>query len=111
MWLKPSCTTCRSAVAFLDARSVEFIRHDLAKERPPRELLARLVEQHGIEKVMNPRGRTFRERGIDPAALTKAAAVELMLEEPNLMRRPLLLAGGKAVFGFDREAYEALARR
>ena len=31
-----------------------------------------------------------------------------MLEDPNLMRRPLVLAKGKAVFGYDREAYETL---
>jgi arsenate reductase-like glutaredoxin family protein len=31
-----------------------------------------------------------------------------MLEEPNLMRRPLVLANKKAVFGYDAKAYETL---
>lgn len=43
--------------------------------------------------------------------MTKRQAIDLMMEEPNLIRRPLLLRGGKAIFGFDAEAYEKLAKR
>jgi arsenate reductase-like glutaredoxin family protein len=43
--------------------------------------------------------------------MTKRQAIDLMMEEPNLIRRPILLRGGRAVFGFDAEAYEALAKR
>jgi len=45
------------------------------------------------------------------ATMTKSQAIDLMMEEPNLIRRPILLRGGRAVFGFDAEAYEDLARR
>jgi arsenate reductase-like glutaredoxin family protein len=34
-----------------------------------------------------------------------------MMEEPNLIRRPLVLANGKAVFGYDSEEYERLAKK
>jgi arsenate reductase-like glutaredoxin family protein len=40
--------------------------------------------------------------------LTKSEAIDLMLEEPNLMRRPLVLANRKAIFGYDAEAYSNL---
>jgi arsenate reductase-like glutaredoxin family protein len=43
--------------------------------------------------------------------MTKRQAIDLMLEEPNLIRRPLLLRGGRGVFGFDADAYDELARR
>ena len=45
------------------------------------------------------------------ATMTKRQAIDLMMEEPNLIRRPILLRGGRALFGFDAEAYEALARK
>ena len=38
-----------------------------------------------------------------------AAAIDLMLEDPNLMRRPLVLAKGKALFGYDAKEYEKWA--
>ncbi len=34
-----------------------------------------------------------------------------MMEEPNLIRRPLVLAKGKAVFGYDADEYERLAKK
>ncbi len=44
--------------------------------------------------------------------MTKKQAIDLILEEPNLMRRPLVLAEGKrAVFGLDLEAYDELTGR
>jgi arsenate reductase-like glutaredoxin family protein len=43
--------------------------------------------------------------------MTKKQAIELMLEEPNLIRRPLVLSGRNAVFGFDAAKYEELSRK
>ena len=110
IYLKPACTTCRKAVADLASRGFELRRHDLAKDPPPPELLGRLIEELGIENVMNPRGRTLRERGIELGALTAEDAIRLILEEPNLMRRPLVLANGRAHFGYTAESYEELGR-
>jgi arsenate reductase-like glutaredoxin family protein len=43
--------------------------------------------------------------------MTKRQAIDLMMEEPNLIRRPLLVRGGRAVFGFDAEKYGELAKK
>ena len=87
------------------------MKHDLAKERPSRELLERLVDGRRLEAFVNTRSPAYKARGLDVAKMTKAEAIELMLEEPNLMRRPLVLAGAKAVFGWDPKAYDGITRR
>lgn len=43
--------------------------------------------------------------------MTKGQAIDLMMEEPNLIRRPLLVRGGKALFGFDAAKYGELTKR
>ena len=43
--------------------------------------------------------------------MTKRQAIDLMMEEPNLIRRPLLIRGGRAIFGFDTEKYDELAKK
>jgi arsenate reductase-like glutaredoxin family protein len=44
----------------------------------------------------------FKER---PLPKTKKDAIDLMMENPNLIRRPILVRGSKATFGFDKDAY------
>jgi arsenate reductase-like glutaredoxin family protein len=44
----------------------------------------------------------FKER---PLPKTKKEAVDLMIENPNLIRRPILVRGSKVTFGFDKDAY------
>lgn len=81
------------------------MKHNLARERPSRELLARLIDELGLENVVSTRSPAFKARNLDVKKLTKSAAIDLMLEEPNLMRRPLVLSGGKALFGYSAEEY------
>ncbi len=84
------------------------MKHNLANDRPSRELLSRLVDEHGLENVLSTRSPAYKARGLGSRKLSKSEAVDLMLEDPNLMRRPLVLAKGKAIFGYDAEAYEKL---
>lgn len=44
-----------------------------------------------------------------PLPRSKKEAIDLMMEQPNLIRRPVLVRGSEVVFGFDRKAYAALA--
>ena len=43
-----------------------------------------------------------------PKPSSKKAAIALMLEQPNLIRRPVLVVGSRPIFGFDKAAYEKL---
>jgi len=44
----------------------------------------------------------FKQR---PLPRSKKEAIDLMMEQPNLIRRPILIRGSKVIFGFDRDAY------
>ena len=59
---------------------------------------------------MNTRSPAFKERNLDLAKLTKKRAIDLMMEEPNLIKRPLVLAKGKAVFGFKQDELDKVTR-
>jgi arsenate reductase-like glutaredoxin family protein len=83
-------------------------KHDLAKERPPRELLERLIDEEHLEDFVSTRSPAYKARGLDVSKMTKKQAIDLMIEDPNLMRRPLLLRGKRALFGFDAGEYESL---
>ena len=84
------------------------MRHDLAKERPTKELLSKLIDEYGLDAVLNHRSPAYKARNLGAAKLSKPQAIDLMLEDPNLLRRPLVLAKGKAILGYQPEEYEAL---
>jgi arsenate reductase-like glutaredoxin family protein len=54
---------------------------------------------------VSTRSPVFRTRALPRS---KREAIDLMVEQPNLIRRPVLVEGSRAVFGFDKAAYERL---
>jgi arsenate reductase-like glutaredoxin family protein len=81
------------------------VKHDLAKERPSREMLEQLIDDRHLADFVNTRSPAYKERGLDVAKMTKKQAIDLMMEDINLMKRPLVLRGKKAVFGFKPDEY------
>jgi len=51
---------------------------------------------------VSARSPVFKER---PLPKTKKEAIDLMMENPNLIKRPILVRGSKVTFGFDKKAY------
>ena len=84
------------------------MKHNLAKEPPSRELLGRLIDDYGLEAVLSTRSPAYKARDLGARKLTRAEAISLMLEDPNLIRRPLVVQGKKAVFGYNAAEYETL---
>lgn len=58
--------------------------------------------------MLSTRSPAYKARGLDVKKLSKSEAIALMLEDANLIRRPLVLKGKKAVFGYAPAEYETL---
>ncbi len=105
---KPSCTTCRKARAFLENKAVELHFRDLDKERLSAEELEKLIGTRDHTEFLNTRNDLYRERNMKENPPDRGEAIRLMAENPNLIRRPVVLAGGRVVLGFDPEEYDSL---
>ena len=79
---------------------VEF--RDITKEPPPRHFLEQHVAADRVGEFLSRRSPVFQQR---PIPTSKAEAIDLMLEQPNLIRRPILILGRKVLFGFDKDEY------
>ena len=78
---------------------------DINKEPPARDFLERHVEAERFLDFVSTRSPVFRER---PLPKSKKEAIDLMVKNPNLIRRPILVKGSKVVFGFNKEQYARL---
>ena len=78
---------------------------DINKQPPSREWLEQHVDGARFLDFVSTRSPTWKER---PLPKSKKEAIELMLANPNLIRRPILIKGSKVIFGFDKDAYARL---
>ena len=76
------------------------------KTAPSREFLDEHVDEKHFLDFVSRRSPFFKEQ---PLPITKREAIDLMLQHPNLIKRPIVVKGKRAVFGFDKEALDALA--
>jgi arsenate reductase-like glutaredoxin family protein len=78
---------------------------DINKEPPSREFLEKHVDADRFLDYVSTRSPVFKER---PLPKSKKEAIAMMIENPNLIRRPIVIKGSKVIFGFDKERYGAL---
>jgi Spx/MgsR family transcriptional regulator len=106
---KSTCSTCRNARGFLrDELRVELDERNYAKQPLGAAELKALFARRDPRDFLNPKSPAFKAMGLKGKNLTKTEALALMAKEPNLIKRPLVVAGGEIVAGFDRERLRAL---
>jgi arsenate reductase len=106
-----NCDTMKKARAWLDARGVAYSFHDYKAEGIDRAQLEGWAGQLGWETLLNRTGTTFRKLpDADKANLDERKAVALMLDQPSMIKRPVLDLDGRLIVGFKPEQYEEAVR-
>jgi arsenate reductase (glutaredoxin) len=105
---KPTCTTCRKAKKFMERRGFQLYFRDLAKERLSAAELEKLIGRRDYTDFLNTRNETFRKKKMKDNPPSRREAIKMMAKEPNLIRRPVVVAGGRVVLGFDENGLARL---
>lgn len=105
---KPSCTTCRKAKKFLEKRGFQLYFRDLSKDRLSSSELEKLIGKRDYTDFLNTRNETFRRKKMKDNPPSRREAIRMMSKEPNLIRRPVIVAGGRVVVGFDENGMARL---
>ena len=104
----PNCDTMKKARAWLDGHGVAYDFHDYKKAGIDRQRLESWSKKVGWETLLNRAGTTFRKLpDADKQGVNERTAIDLMLAQPSLIKRPVLdLGGGKLLVGFKPEVYD-----
>ena len=97
----PNCDTVKKARAWLDGRGIVYTFHDYKKEGADPALVAGWVAAKGVDTVLNRRGTTFRKLSDAERALADSEPVTLMVAQPSLIKRPVVVHQGGLLVGFD----------
>jgi len=105
----PNCDTMKKARKWLDENNLDYVFHDYKKQGIAEKDLKRWVEQLGWEVVLNKRGTTWRK--LDDSIknnIDEASSIQVMLENPSAIKRPVLEHGKVLLVGFNEDKYKTL---
>ncbi len=102
-----NCDTMKKARTWLDQRGVDYAFHDYKLSGIDRAHLEAWIDRAGWEIVLNRAGTTFKKLDeADRQNIDREKAIELMLAQPSMIKRPVLEADGGLLIGFKPELYE-----
>lgn len=107
-----NCDTIKKAKRWLTNANISFDFYDYKKQSPNEEILARAIQEHGLEKIVNKRGTTYRK--LDEAtkqAIDPNNAIALLQEYSSMIKRPIIEHKGKLIVGFNVSEYEDVFTR
>jgi Spx/MgsR family transcriptional regulator len=98
---KSTCATCRKARNLLEDRGYTLHFRDLAKERLSVAELQKLIGTHDHQEFLNPRCELYRKKKMKDNPPSRREAIGMMAMDPDLIRRPIVVAGGRVAIGYD----------
>jgi len=99
IYLKPTCTTCKKAVAILDEKSVGYERIDYYKQKLSKKELTDLIKKLNInpKDILRKRATVYSELGLEQKKLALSDIVNLVLQYPDLLERPIVVCGEEVI--------------
>jgi arsenate reductase len=105
------CGTCKKALKWLDDQGIAYTLRPIVDQPPTPAELARWIPASGlpVRRWLNTSGQSYRALGkaaVD--AMSDDDLVKQLAADGKLVKRPVLVAGGRVLVGFDAEKYAAL---
>ena len=105
IYQKPTCTTCRQVYAALKQQGVDFEAVDYYMDPIPKTKLQELLRKMGLtpRDLLRTNEPVYRALGLGERKLSDAELVDLMVEHPDLIQRPIVEKGRRAVLARPAE--------
>ena len=106
-----NCDTIKKAKTWLSDNNIEFTFHDYRKQGLDQNQLEQWVDELGWETLLNRRGTTWRklEDSIKDN-IDHDSAISVMINNPAIIKRPLLDNNGQLTCGFKADQYQTLLK-
>lgn len=103
-----NCDTVKKALQWLDDKGIQYQFHDYKKHGVDEKKLREFVKKFGWQKVLNSKGTTYRKLSDSQKPTNETQAIALMLQQPSIIKRPILDNGSLQILGFDVEEYKKI---
>ncbi|MBW7912021.1 MAG: Spx/MgsR family RNA polymerase-binding regulatory protein [Alphaproteobacteria bacterium] len=107
-----NCDSMKKTFVWLDKNGIAYDFHDYKKSGANADALKAAIKAHGWETVINRKGTTWR--GLPEKTregMNEKSALAAALENPSLVKRPLVVAGKDILLGYDEAAFKAALKK
>lgn len=105
-----NCNKIRDTKAWLEDKEIPFTFIDVKKEPLSSEELQELADKVGLEVLVNRKGMMWRKLGLADQNLTDEALFNVLLENQNMIKRPVLIKDEAVLVGYDEESFESFVK-
>ncbi len=109
----PNCNSVKKAIDWLKENKVDYEFVDYKKETISRQKLKQWCKYFGWDNMLNKKGTTWQKLSNEKkdAIKNEVAAINLMIEQPGIIKRPILEANNKWLIRFNQDEYELLVNK
>ncbi|MHC5268682.1 transcriptional regulator SpxA [Enterococcus sp. LJL98] len=105
LYTSPSCTSCRKARAWLQEHEIPFVERNIFSEPLNISELKSILQmtEDGTEEIISTRSKVFQKLNMDLDDLPLQELLQLVQENPGLLRRPIMVDEKRLQVGFNED--------
>ena len=105
LYTSPSCTSCRKARAWLQEHQIPFVERNIFLEPLNSSELKAILQmtEDGTEEIISTRSKVFQKLNMDLDDLPLQELLELVQNNPGLLRRPIMIDDKRLQVGFNED--------
>lgn len=114
LYSTPSCTSCRKARAWLENHQIEYVERNIISQPLTAEEIKSILRltENGTEEIISTNSKPYQQLNIDIESLPLKELYELLIENPQMLRRPIVVDHKRLQVGYnDEEIRRFLPRR
>lgn len=105
LYTSPSCTSCRKARAWLQEHEIPYVERNIFSEPLNIDELKAILQmtEDGTEEIISTRLKVFQKLNMDLDELSLKELLDLVKENPGLLRRPIMIDEKRLQVGFNED--------
>ncbi len=108
-----SCASCKKAVKWLDENKIKYEEKNMFKKPITKEDVMAMLQmaENGFDDIISTRSKIIQESGIDINSMKYSELVDFIINNPSVLRRPIIIDDRKFQVGYDDDEITAFKPR
>lgn len=105
IYTTPSCASCRKAKKWFDQYNIPYSEKNIFSIKLSREDIYKMLanSENGFDDIISTRSKVFKEKKLNPDAMTSQELIEFIIENPSVLKRPIIINENELQVGYNNE--------